>query len=141
MAKLERTYNIPLRKDFLRTPRYKRAKKAMSALRIFLQKHMKSDNIKISKQLNESLWNHGIKNPPHHIKVNVVKEDDGTVRAELFGAKKEEKKAKVRTPKGTKTTEKKAEAKAKTQEKPAEEAPVEEKPKKTATKTPKVVEA
>ncbi len=125
MAAIERTYNIPLRKDFLRAPRYKRAKKAVSALKLFLQRHMKSDDIRIGKHLNKKLWEHGIKNPPHHVKVNVLKEDDGTVRAELFGAPKEEKKAKQRTPKGTKKAEKKAKEEEKQGAKPEEKAPEE----------------
>ena len=55
---------------------------------------MKSDNIKIGGHANHEIWKHGIKNPPHHIKVNVIKYEDGLVRAELFGfpveVKKEE---------------------------------------------------
>jgi large subunit ribosomal protein L31e len=84
---LERTYIIPLRREWLKVPRYKRAKKASTAVREFLSKHMKSDNVKIGNGLNMMLWEHGIKNPPHKIKVSVIKEDDGTVKAELFGKK------------------------------------------------------
>lgn len=84
---LERTYIIPLRREWLKVPRYKRAKKASTAVREFLAKHMKSDNVKIGNGLNMELWKHGIKNPPHKIKVSVIKEDDGTVKAELFGKK------------------------------------------------------
>jgi large subunit ribosomal protein L31e len=82
---IERTYNIPLRKEFQKVPKYKRAKKAVTALRKFLTRHMKSDKIKLGKHLNELVWNNGIKNPPHHVNVSVVKEDNGTVRAELIG--------------------------------------------------------
>ena len=84
---LERTYIIPLRREWLKVPRYKRAKKASTAVREFLSKHMKSDNVKIGNGLNMELWKHGMKNPPHKIKINVIKEDDGTVKAELFGKK------------------------------------------------------
>ena len=87
---IERTYNIPLRKEFQKVPRYKKSKKAVTALRQFLSKHMKSDNIKIGKEINEKIWNHGIKNPPHHVKVTVTKDDKGEVKAELFGMKKKE---------------------------------------------------
>ncbi len=86
---VERTYNIPLRKEFLRAPRYKRAKTAVSALKRFLQRHMKSEDVYIGKRLNEKIWERGIKNPPHHVKVDVVKEDDGKVYAELSGFKYE----------------------------------------------------
>jgi len=85
---LERVYNIPLRKEFRKVPRWKKTKKATTALRQFLQKHMKSDNVKLSKEINEELWKHGIKNPPHHVKVNVTKDSEGAVKAELFGVKK-----------------------------------------------------
>ncbi len=86
---IERTYNVPLRTGFRNTTRYKKTKKAVTTLREFLAKHMKSDKILIGKNLNKFLWKHGIKNPPHHVKVTVIKEDDGTVKAELLGFKYE----------------------------------------------------
>jgi len=89
---LERTYNVPLRKEYQKVPRWRRSKKAVSALRQFLMHHMKSEDVKLSKELNEQVWLHGIRNPPHHVKVTVIKDDKGVVHAELFGAKKESKK-------------------------------------------------
>ena len=94
---LERTYNIPLRKEWLKVARYKRAKKAVKAVKEFLMKHMKSENVKVGKHLNLKLWEHGIKNPPYYIKVNAVKYEDGLVKAELFGFEiDEEKKEEVK---------------------------------------------
>lgn len=90
-ANLERTYNIPLRKEFQKVPCWKRSKKAIRVAKEFLQKHMKSEDVRLSKELNEKIWQHGIKNPPHHVKVNVTKDNEGVVRAELFGAKAETK--------------------------------------------------
>jgi len=84
---LERTYNVPLRKEWLKSPKWKRTKKASRALREFLQRHMKSDDVKIGPLVNEKLWHHGIKNPPHHIKVVVKKDSTGIVTAELEGTK------------------------------------------------------
>jgi large subunit ribosomal protein L31e len=98
---LERTYIIPLRKEWVKSQRYKRAKKAMTAVKEFLAKHMKSEKIKIGNALNLKIWERGIKNPPHKIKVSIVKEDDGTVKAELFGFKYKE--VKVETKKKEKT--------------------------------------
>ncbi len=93
---LERTYVIPLRKEYLKVPRWQRTKKAVKAVKQFLQRHMKTEQVKLGKHLNEELWKHGLKNPPHHIKVTVLKDEEGLVRAELFGhkieTKKEEKK-------------------------------------------------
>jgi large subunit ribosomal protein L31e len=84
---MERTYNIPLRKEYQKVPGWRRTKKAVSAVRVFLAKHMKSENVKLGKALNEKLWQHGIKNPPHHVKVSVSKDSEGMVNAELFGVK------------------------------------------------------
>ncbi|MBW3023185.1 60S ribosomal protein L31 [Candidatus Woesearchaeota archaeon] len=86
---IERTYNVPLRREFLKVPRYKRAKTAINALKTFLIRHMKSEEVYIGKRLHEKIWERGIKNPPHHVKVDVVKEDDGKVFAELSGFKYE----------------------------------------------------
>lgn len=84
----ERIYTIPLRKEFLKAPKYKRTSKSVKAVRKFLKKHMKSDNIKLGKYLNLELWQHGRKNPPSKIQVKVTKEDD-VVKAELINAPEE----------------------------------------------------
>jgi large subunit ribosomal protein L31e len=138
---LERTYNVPLRREFLKVPRYKRTKKAVSAMKDYLSKHMKSEDVRLGKHLNEELWKHGIRNPPHHVKVTVQKDEKGVVRAELFGHKIElkkepEKKTKlqeiaekagVKTPKKEENKDEKP-AKAPKAE-PVEEVPkIEEKP-------------
>jgi len=78
----ERVYTIPLRKEWLKSPRAKRGKKAINTIKVFLSRHMHSDNIKISKKLNESVWKRGIKKPPAKIKV-MVKESEGVVTASL----------------------------------------------------------
>jgi len=120
---IERTYNVPLRKEFQKVPRYKKTNKAVTAMKQFLSKHMKSDNVKIGKSINEQIWKHGIKNPPHHVKITVTKDDKGEVKAELFGMKKKEDK------KGKKVkTEKKKEVKA-------EKAETKEEVKKEVTET------
>lgn len=110
MAKIERIYTIPLRHEWLKVPAYKRSKKAMTAVRAFLRKHMKSENVKLGRMLNMHVWENGIKKPPHHVKVTAVKFDDGMVRAELIGypveEKKEEKETKIK--KAAKKTEEKA---------------------------------
>ncbi len=80
---LERVYNVPLRKEYLKVPRYKRTNKAVIALRQFILKHMKATEVKLGKWLNLEMWKHGIKNPPHHIKVKAVKDDKGIVKVEL----------------------------------------------------------
>ncbi len=92
MAEIKRTYNIPLRSWFSKKPKYTRAKVAIRAVKDFLKKHMKSEDVKLGPKLNDEIWKNGIKNPPHHIKVDVLKNDDGEVTAELFGNKYESQK-------------------------------------------------
>jgi len=134
MAVVERTYTIPLKREWLKSVRYKRAKKAVRAIREFLMRHMKVkeiENIKLGRYLNMILWSHGIKNPPPRVKVNAVKDDKGIVRVEMVGApvekKKDEKPKRSAGKEGTKTEEKKTGATApKAEEKKA--APDEAKP-------------
>ena len=112
MAKtLERTYNVPLRKGTQKVPNWRRTKKTVKVLREFLAKHMKSDNVKLSRELNEEIWKHGIKNPPHHIKVNVKKDEKGEVRAQLFGIKEAPKKVEKKKSMADKLKEKVKEVK------------------------------
>jgi large subunit ribosomal protein L31e len=127
---IERTYTIPLRKEWQKAPRYRRAKKAVNAVKAFLIKHMKADekNVKIGKYLNKEIWKHGMKNPPTKIRINVKKDDKGIVKAELVGAPEEKKEVKgKKAPKKEAKAVKKEEAKPteKTEKKPTEK--VEEK--------------
>jgi len=85
--KIEREYIIPLREKGRSVPRYKKAPKAVRSVKEFLARHMKIrdrdlNKVKIERNLNEFLWFRGIKNPPHKVKVKVVKEGE-VVRAEL----------------------------------------------------------
>jgi len=83
---MERTYNIPLRKHFRKIAKWKKTKKAVSGLQQFLKRHMKVETVKLGPKLNEELWGKGGKNPPHHVKVDVVS-NDGIAKAELAGHK------------------------------------------------------
>jgi large subunit ribosomal protein L31e len=84
---LEREYIIPLRKKSLNVPRYRRAKKAVKAVKEFLAKHMKVEGrdlnkVKVDIHLNNEIWFRGIKKPLHKVKVKAVKKE-GIVYAEL----------------------------------------------------------
>ena len=85
VEKLEREYNVPLRKGWLKAPKYKRSKKAVTTLREFLIKHMKCEDVKIGPKVNQLIWKNGIKNPPHHVKVKAIRTDENVVLAELSG--------------------------------------------------------
>ncbi len=81
MAADEKLFNIPLRKEWLKKARVARANRAVDTVRSFLEKHMKTEEVKISQSLNESLWIGGAKRPPAFAKVKVVKDEKGKVIA------------------------------------------------------------
>lgn len=85
---LEREYIIPLRKEWLKVPEYKRANKAVKAIKQFLVRHMKIYDrdlrkIKIDILLNNELRFRGMRKPPAKIKVKVRKFDGDIVKVEL----------------------------------------------------------
>lgn len=139
----ERTYTVPLRHGFSKTPRYRRTKRAVATLREFLMRHMKveEENVRIGAQLNEFLWENGIKNPPPRVTITVSKDAEGIVRAELQGvAYKEAVKpqAAKEEPQGLKE---KIQAAIGKDEKPEEPAVTsDEKPEPKKRKTPKKAE-
>ncbi len=121
MPQVERVYTIPLRREYLKAPRHKRAQRAMSALRAFLQRHMKSETILLDQLVNEYVWQHGMKNPPHHIRVKAVKNDDGTVHVTLEEETLKGKPVKKAMKKEEKKSAKKTREKKETEKEPKEE--------------------
>ena len=101
----EKIFTIPLREAFEKE-RQKRARNASKIIRDFLIRHMKSENIKIGKSINEAVWKRGIYKPPRKVRIHVIKEDD-IVYSELLGVdiktpSKEEVKKKEEKKKGKK---------------------------------------
>lgn len=86
MAETEHVYTIPLR-VVKSVPRWRRTNRAMTEVRDYLSKHMKTpeENVKIDKSLNEALWARGDEKPPQRIRVRAVKFEDGGVEAEFAG--------------------------------------------------------
>jgi len=112
---VKRVYVVPLKSSVVKTPAYKRAKKAVSALKSFMFKHMKADDVKVGRFLNERIWERGIKRPPSKVKVEAVKDDKGVVSVELVDLSKkalnileEEKKEKALSEKKKKSSVKKS---------------------------------
>lgn len=90
---LEREYVVPLRKEWLKVPTFKRATKAVKALKQFIAKHMKVYDrdlrkIKVDILLNNELRFRGMRKPAHKIKVKAVKYDDGIVKVHLVNIPK-----------------------------------------------------
>jgi len=152
---MERIYNIPLRKEFSKAPRYKKASKSIRAIREFIKKHMKVDEVLIGKYLNLEIWKNGPKNPPSKVSVKVVKEEN-KARVELVGAPEEIKEEPEKKKGKKEEVKEKLEDKTnkpidKAEEKPKKDTPKEKIPtakelaekkaeKPTSTKTPKAKE-
>jgi len=79
---MERVYVIPIR-DAKKVPRTKRSPKATRVVREFIQKHMKSDDVKMDASVNEKIWERGIQKIPPKIKVKATKDEDGSVLVTL----------------------------------------------------------
>jgi ribosomal protein L31E len=138
------TYTIPLRKEFLKVPKYKRAKKATKAIKKYLMRHLKirdknEKKIKLDSIINEALWCRGIKNPPQKITVKVKKQDDNFIVTFLSLPKKfkeeekrlKKKQKKIEAIKATKEKEKEKKRKAEEAKKAEEKKEEEKKEKKS----------
>ncbi len=118
---MERNYVIPLRKEFRKAPSYKRAKKSVKAIREFISKHMKVEDVAICKNLNDKIWERGGKRPPVRVKVHtkIEKVKDGKYAlVELQGFDF----PKFEEPKKKKTEDKKEEVKEEKQKEESKKA-------------------
>ena len=79
----ERVYVVPLRKLMRGSRGLQRAKKAIKVLKHFVSKHMHSENVKIMEEVNQQVWNNGIRNPPRKIKIRAVRTEDNIVKVYL----------------------------------------------------------
>ncbi|MBO4798815.1 MAG: 50S ribosomal protein L31e [Candidatus Methanomethylophilaceae archaeon] len=81
---IERIIVVPLRKAKM-APRTHRTNRAVKELRIFIARHMKTeqDKVWIDASVNSMLWKNGIRNPPSKITVKAVKFDDGLVEVSV----------------------------------------------------------
>lgn len=126
----EKTYVIPLRKEWLKVPIWNRTPKAVRAVKEFVKKHTKTEDVRIGKYLNQELWKRGNRKPPAKVRVQVKKveeKDQKYVKVELVGAPEEEKKEEKKKGILEKITGKKEEKKEEREEEPKEE--TEEEPK------------
>jgi large subunit ribosomal protein L31e len=89
----EKTYTIPLGKVLIMPPR-KRAPRAMHMIRAYVVKHMKIPSraeeedeepptLRITKEVNERIWDRGIEKPPRKIRVRATKDKEGNVTVHL----------------------------------------------------------
>lgn len=78
----ERIYTVPLVRAWI-APRHRRAEKAVSVLKAFVERHMKPSSIIIDTGVNEAIWKHGMQNPPRRIRVRLTKDEEGAVKVNL----------------------------------------------------------
>ena len=121
---IEKEYTIPLRRAFLKAPRYERTRKAIKEIKKFIARHMKIperdlSKVKLDVYLNNELWFRGRKKPPAKIKIMAKKEGDNVFVTFLEIPKHVQyKKAKIE--RKHKKPEKKKEEKPKEEPKPEE---------------------
>lgn len=132
----EREYVVPLRREWLKVPMYRRTKKAVKALKEFMVKHMKVYDrdlrkIKVDTHLNNEIGFRGMKKPLHKVRVKAIKYENGDVVVKLVTLPKhiefelarkvrieaERMKKEVEKPKETKAEEKTEEEKKDEKEK------------------------
>ena len=84
---LERIYTIKLGKAYEK-PRTKRARYAILLIKKFVEKHFRveKDMVLIDQNLNEVIWERGIKRPPRKVRVLISKFKDGKVKVSLITA-------------------------------------------------------
>lgn len=75
----EKIYTIPLRHVWVVTPRGRRAPRAVRDVRNFVARHMKSDEVAVSDEVNSEIWKRSINKPPRKITVRAAKDKEGKV--------------------------------------------------------------
>ncbi len=84
----EKIYTIPLRKEWLKVPIYKRSRKAITATKQFLFRHLKKE-VSVGPYLNEYIWKQGNRHPPGKVKIRIEEEKE-KLTAELINAPRKE---------------------------------------------------
>jgi len=107
--KLEKHFIVGLQ-DLSNYPRPRRANKAIAMLRKFVLKHLriKPENVLISNQLNQFLWQKGREHPPKKVEIKVIVSAGKAnlfLKAEKIQKPKEEKKEEKKTEKKEEKTE------------------------------------
>lgn len=74
----EKMLTIPFGRVWVR-PHRKRTPAAIRYLKAFVKRHMKGEEIKISNEINETVWSRGISKPPRKLRVKVVKDKEGSI--------------------------------------------------------------
>lgn len=74
----EKMFTINLGRVWIAKPK-KRAPRAIKTVKEYMKRHMKSDDIVITNEINEQIWSKGIGKPPRRIRVRAVKDNENRV--------------------------------------------------------------
>jgi large subunit ribosomal protein L31e len=80
----EREYVIPLRRQTMKVPAYRRSGRAVTAIKQFVAKHMKVadrdlDKVKLDVYFNNEVWLRGRANPPSKVKVKATRDGENVI--------------------------------------------------------------
>ena len=78
----EQVFNVPLVRAHTSSVR-NRMPSVIRVLRSFIVRHMKTEDVAISKEVNEELWRRGRGGSPRHLRVRAAKAKDGKVTVYL----------------------------------------------------------
>mmetsp|Transcript_24892 Transcript_24892/g.41617 ORF Transcript_24892/g.41617 Transcript_24892/m.41617 type:complete len:119 (-) Transcript_24892:142-498(-) len=83
---ISREYTINLHKALHGVTFKKRAPKAVSIVKKFARKMMKTDDVRIDVKLNKTIWSKGIRNVPDRVRVKISRKanDDEDAKDELY---------------------------------------------------------
>jgi len=81
-----REYTINLHKALHSVSFKKRAPKAVTAVKKFAQKMMKTDDVRIDVKLNKHIWSKGIRNVPDRIRIKISRKtnDDEDAKEDMY---------------------------------------------------------
>jgi large subunit ribosomal protein L31e len=74
----EKMFTINLGRVWVAKPK-RRAPRAINTVKEYMKRHMKSDDIVITNEVNEQIWSRGIEKPPRRVKVRAVKDNENRV--------------------------------------------------------------
>ncbi|MCJ7610598.1 60S ribosomal protein L31 [Candidatus Bathyarchaeota archaeon] len=78
----EKVFNVPLTRAHTCSVR-NRMPSVIRVLRSFITRHMKTEDVAISKEVNEEVWKRGVGGSPRHLRVRATKSKDGRVTVYL----------------------------------------------------------
>lgn len=80
----EKVITLNLKKELVKAKKWRRSNALVRILKDSLKRHVKKENIKIDKKLNEKIWSKSIENPQAKFRIKITKVDEKTVKAELL---------------------------------------------------------